>query len=183
MIEQIGLPTQWDFGHHQTNILMVVAGYGHFVVPIYWEMLDNNSGNSSCQHRIDLLSLCIDLIGAQRIGLVIGDREFVGQRWFSYLKNKTIPFIMRLPKHHKIHRCDGRIQTVEALGLIENKSLTMNDCMVDGVVGNVWVRLTEDGDYLFLFGTVQAKFMGQLYRKRWGIEACSLRRSDSEYER
>ena len=32
--------------------------------------------------------------------------------------------------------------------------------------------LLANGDYLFLLGTVGAKFTGQLYRKRWCIEAC-----------
>ena len=164
--------TEWDFGIQQVNILMVVVGYRDLTVPLYWEMLDNNSGNSSCQQRNELLGLCIDLIGAKRIGLVIGDREFVGHRWLKYLKDRGVSFVMRLPKHHTIHRWDGRIQMVATLALRENKPLTLCDCLVDGVVGHVWVMLLEDGDYLFLFGTVEAKFMGQLYRKRWSIEAC-----------
>ena len=164
--------TEWDFGMHQVNILMVVVGYRDITVPLYWEMLDNNSGNSSCEQRNDLLGLCIDLIGADRIGLVVGDREFVGHRWLKYLKDRKIRFIMRMPKHHKIHRLDGRIQTIATLDLSQNKPLTLCDCLVDGVVGHVWVMLLDNGDYLFLFGTVEVKFMGQLYRKRWSIEVC-----------
>ena len=164
--------TEWDFGQHQVNILMVVVGYRDITVPLYWEMLDNNSGNSSFQQRNDLLGLCIDLIGVNRIGLVIGDREFVGHRWLKYLKDRGVGFVMRLPKHHTIHRWDGRVQTVATLALRENKPLTLCDCLVDGVVGHVWVMLLEDGDYLFLFGTVEARFIGQLYRKRWSIEVC-----------
>lgn len=164
--------TEWDFGMHQVNILMVVVGYRDFTVPLYWEMLDNNSGNSSCEQRNDLLGLCIGLMGTERIGLVIGDREFVGHRWLKYLKDRGIHFVMRLPKHHTIHRLDGRIQTVTTLALSENKPLALCDCLVNGVVGHVWVMLLENGDYLFLFGTVEVKFIGQLYRKRWSIEAC-----------
>ena len=164
--------TEWDFGQYQANILMVVVSCGQMSTPLYWQMLDNNSGNSSCQQRNDLLRLCIDLIGAERIGLVIGDREFVGHRWLKYLKVKKIRFLMRLPKHHQIRRLDGRVQTIEQLSLVEDKPLTLCDCLVDGVVGDVWVMLLGNGDYLFLFGTVKVKFMGQLYRKRWSIEAC-----------
>lgn len=164
--------TEWDFGAHQVNILMVVVSSGEITVPLYWEMLDNNSGNSSCQQRNDLLSLCIDLIGAERIGLVIGDREFVGHQWLKYLKDRGVRFVMRLPKHHKIYRLDGRAQLLEQLGLVVDRPRVLPDCLVDGVVGNVWVMLLADGDYLFLLGTVEAKFMGQLYGKRWCIEAC-----------
>ena len=103
---------------------------------------------------------------------MIGDREFVGHQWLKYLKDRGVSFVMRLPKHHTIHRWDVRIQTVATLALRENKPLTLCNCLVDGVVGHVWVMLLEDGDYLFLFGTVEVKFMGQLYRKRWSIEVC-----------
>ncbi len=118
------------------------------------------------------MELCVNLIGQERIGLVIGDREFVGLRWLKYLKDKGIHFVMRLPKHHKIGRPNGHQHAVEALNLKVNQPLTFSDCMVDGVVGHVWVMLQQDGDYLFLFGTPKVKFLGQLYQKRWCIEAC-----------
>ena len=42
----------------------------------------------------------------------------------------------------------------------------------DGVVANVWVKELSDGDFLYLLGTVNSDFMGQLYAKRWTIETC-----------
>lgn len=164
--------TEWDFGLHQANILMVVVSDGTITVPLCWEMLNNRSGNSSCHQRNNLLANCIELIGAERIGLVIGDREFVGHAWLKYLKDEGIRFVMRLPKHHKIHRLDGRIQTIEHLDLTVDHPVTLSDCLVNGVVGHVWIMCLANGDYLFLFGTVEVTFMGQLYRKRWCIEAC-----------
>lgn len=53
---------------------MVLVGYGDLQIPLYWELLDNKSGNSNTHDRIDLLTLCLQLIGKERIGLVIGDR-------------------------------------------------------------------------------------------------------------
>lgn len=164
--------TEWDFGCHQSNILMVVAGYEEFMIPIYWAMLDNNSGNSSAQGRIDAVSHCIQLIGKERIGFVVGDREFVGNKWLKWLKDNNIRFVMRIPKGHYIYRADGSVQCIEGLGLKEGTPLVMEGVMVDGVWANVWLMKLKDGDFLFLFGTVTVKFMGQLYRKRWGIEAC-----------
>jgi hypothetical protein len=63
---------------------MIIAGWGWLQVPLYWELLDNKSGNSSSQDRIDILQLCLQLLGKERIGLVIGDREFVGHQWMKY---------------------------------------------------------------------------------------------------
>ena len=46
-------------------------------------MLGNRSGNSNARDRIALLQVCVKLLGKHRIGLVLGDREFVGQQWFK----------------------------------------------------------------------------------------------------
>lgn len=98
--------TEWDFGKCQVNILMVLAGQGAMQVPLYWELLDNKSGNSSAQDRIDLIAKCLTLLGKERIGLLIADREFVGHKWLKYLKDHGIAFCIRLPKHHLIERLD-----------------------------------------------------------------------------
>jgi hypothetical protein len=162
--------TEWDFGKRQFNILLIVVGCGDFQIPLYWELLDNNSGNSSTQDRKDLLELCLIVLGKERIGYIVGDREFVGHSWIKYLKDNGIAFVMRLPKHHLITRLDGSVLKIEQLDLGLDKALILKDCLVDGVVGNVWVKRLETGDFLFLLGTVNAEFMGQLYRKRWTIE-------------
>jgi hypothetical protein len=164
--------TEWDFGSYRVNILMILAGQGSHQVPLYWELLDNNSGNSSADDRIELLKLCVKLLGKDRIGLVIGDREFVGQKWMKYLKDNDLLFVMRLPKHHLIHRVDGQILKVEQLYFRADIPLKLKDCMLDGVWGQVWVQALAEGDYLFLFGTANVEYFGQFYRKRWTIEVC-----------
>jgi hypothetical protein len=163
--------TEWDFGCCRVNVLMIVVGYKGCQLPLYWQLLDNNSGNSSCQDRKEVVELCLQLIGKERIGLLIGDREFIGHQWFKYMKENGLNFVMRLPKHHLIHRLDGQIQTITQLNLSPDRPLLLTDCLVDGVVGQVWVKALPDGDYLFLFGTVKVEYMGQLYRKRWTIES------------
>jgi len=164
--------TEWDFGSCQVNILMILAGQGQMQVPLYWELLDNNSGNSSADDRIDLLRLCVKLLGRERIGLVVGDREFAGQKWLKYLKDNGLLFVMRLPRHHLIHRLDGQVLKVEQLCFQAEVPVKLKDCLVDGVWGQVWVKPLEKGDYLFLFGTASVEFFGQFYRKRWTIETC-----------
>ena len=149
---------------------MLVVGCGDFQIPLYWELLDNNSGNSSTQDRKDLLELCLLVLDKDRIGYIVGDREFIGHSWVKYLKDRKILFVMRLPKHHLITRPDGKVAKIEELDLSLDKALILRDCIVDGVVAHVWVKRLETGDFLFLLGTVNAEFMGQLYRKRWTIE-------------
>ena len=80
--------TEWDFGKYQVNILMVLVGYGDLQLPLYWELLDNKSGNSNSGDRIDLLEKCFATVDTKRIGLVIDDRELVSKKWIKYFKDK-----------------------------------------------------------------------------------------------
>jgi hypothetical protein len=164
--------TEWDFGSCQINILMVVVGCGDYQLPLYWEMLDNNSGNSSTQDRKDIVKLCVNLIGKERIGYIVGDREFIGHSWIKYLKDNGVNFVMRLPKHHLLQRLNGTVCKIESLNLEIGRPLILKDCLVDGVVADVWVQALIDGDFLYLLGTVNVEFMGQLYAKRWTVESC-----------
>lgn len=69
-------------------------------------------------------------------------------------------FMIRLPKHHLIHRLDGRIQRVSDLALSKEKALLFTDCLVEGLVGNVRIKPTDSEDILFLFGTVRVDYLG-----------------------
>ena len=81
---------------------MVVARHDGVGVPIFWDLLDNKSGNSNTQNRKELISKIISLIGVDRISVIVGDREFIGHEWFKYLKDNNIPFCMRMSKNHLI---------------------------------------------------------------------------------
>lgn len=171
--------TEWDFGKCQVNILMVLASSGKIHVPLYWELLDNKSGNSSTADRIEVLEKCETLLGACRIGLVLADREFIGHKWLKYLKDRGIRFCVRMPKHHLLTNLQGDTFTIEQK-LAHRQELYLKDVMVDGVWGNAWVRKLKHEEWLFVFSTAEThlqhsyrskgNFLGQLYRKRWRIE-------------
>jgi hypothetical protein len=165
--------TEWDFGKCQVNILMIVVRCREITVPLYWEMLDNKSGNSNTVDRIALLKKCIKILGTKRIGLFLGDREFIGHKWLKFLKDQGIRFCVRVPKHHKITRSiDFDEQTTRVTELLRNRKVVrLQSCMVDGVWGNVYAKQLPDGDFLFLFGTTKVEFLAQMYKKRWRIES------------
>ena len=152
---------------------MIIASKGTYSVPIYWELLDNKGGNSNGQQRIDLLSKCITLLGSDKIGLILGDREFIGNKWLNYLKINKIPFCVRVPKSHLIETEYGEI--LDADNIRQNQKNTeskdyFNNCLVDGVWGNVMIGTDAKGTLLYLFGTVKATLLEQLYKRRWTIE-------------
>jgi len=164
--------TEWDFGRCQVNILLVTVGREEFQVPLYWELLDNRRGNSNAADRIALLQVCVELLGQDRIGLVVGDREFVGHAWLNWLKNNNLPFVMRLPKHHLLTHPDGQQQAIAELGLAPGQVRHFAQCQVDRVWGQVWVKCLKDHEFLFLFATQGLSCLDQLYASRWTIEQC-----------
>jgi len=162
--------TEWDFGRCQVNILMLTASCGQVQVPLFWELLDNQSGNSNTIQRIDLIQKAIDLIGVKRIGILIVDREFIGHQWLKYLKNNSINFCVRVPKSHKITLENGKKYSAEQL-LGKRKSLQLPQAMVDGIWVRVYLKRLKNKQLLFLIGTVKyPTFLPQIYRRRWQIE-------------
>lgn len=161
--------TEWDFGSYQCNILMIVASYGTVGLPLYWELLDNKSGNSSHQDRCGLVDKLIKVIGKERIGLIVGDREFIGISWVKYLKTNNIKFCMRVPKSHLITLKTGNTYSLLEL-LTTQTERYFQDCFIDGICCNTMLKALPNGDFLFLIGNMAAKQLGQCYRKRWCIE-------------
>lgn len=161
--------TEWDFGVYQCNILMIVAKNGSVGIPLYWSLLDNKSGNSHCKDRIDLLSKLIKVIGEKRIGVIVGDREFIGIEWVKYLKMNDINFCMRVPKSHLVTLKNGDCYSIETL-LHTQTERYFQDCRVDGVWCNMMIKRLLDNDFLFLIGNLPAKQLGGFYRRRWCIE-------------
>jgi hypothetical protein len=161
--------TEWDFGKYQCNILMIVANNNGIGIPLYWQLLDNRSGNSNSMNRCDLLAKLLAVIGKERIAVIVGDREFIGSKWFKYLKDNNINFCMRLPKHHCITLKSG--QTCSVSTLLQSKtSCYLQDCLVDGICCHVMLKKISDHEFLFLIGSLPAKQLDSCYHRRWCIE-------------
>lgn len=161
--------TEWDFGLVQVNILCVVVSIGKMAVPVYFEMLDNNSGNSNSDDRISLFKSLVRLIGKERIELLVMDREFVGHKWLSWLKSEYIPFCVRVPKHHTLLFNDGDRVHVEEL-LQTSDRFTAKQVVVDQVVVNLALSYDVKGELLYLIGTGEPMNLPRQYKKRWSIE-------------
>jgi hypothetical protein len=161
--------TEWNFGSYQCNILMIVAKNDSVGIPLFWDLLDNNSGNSNCKNRCDLMEKLIEVIGKERIGVIVGDREFIGIEWIKYLKVNDINFCMRVPQSHIVTLKNGDRYWVKEL-LSTQTERYFQDCQVDGVCCNTMIQKLNNGDFLFLIGNLPAKQLGSFYRRRWCIE-------------
>ena len=161
--------TEWDFGQTQINILCIAVSIGKIAIPVYFEMLENKSGNSNSQDRIDLFKDIVEIIGKERIELLVMDREFIGNKWLAWLKSNKINFCVRVPKNHKILFLDGCHVSAEEL-LEDRKSFHATNVVVDNVKVNLSLSYGKDGELLFLIGTIPFKQIEEMYKRRWSIE-------------
>jgi len=162
--------TNWQFGEVDINILTLTAKYQGVGVPIFFEMLDKR-GNSLQTERIDLIEMFVHLFGIKRIKCVIGDREFIGEKWYNYLLNNKIDFYIRILKSHKIE-INGVIKKSADLLTGKIKSSVKN-VKVNGVKVNIGLKYlnTEDDDkYLIVITNKDPENACQNYQERWSIE-------------
>ena len=162
--------TEWDFGRTRINILCILARVGKMGVPIYFELLDNNSGNSGHKDRIRVLERVFQAVDPQRIDMLLMDREFIGMHWLKWLKKQRIPFCVRVPGNHHITLRDGAVHTARELYEHHGEHYVDDLVVVDKVACGVSLSRGSDGELLYLIGTVPAGQLRDHYRKRWSIE-------------
>lgn len=164
--------TEWDFGTRQWNILMLTA-YSHGVgIPIWWHLLDNNSGNSSTGDRVKLVEEVVTMLGANRIGSLCGDREFIGKDWYKWLLINKIRFYLRLPKSHRIQVGAHLMKPESILG--KRQKALLDNIEIAGFRLSIALErvLNQAGEAdLLVILTNSFAFSGtRFYKQRWSIE-------------
>ena len=164
--------TNWKVGAVDVNILMLSIVYRGIGFPVVWLLLPK-TGNSDTMERETLIEIFIDLFGAQNIQCLLGDREFVGKRWFRFLRQHRIKFQMRLKKDTLVRNSRGKL--VHAWRLFA--STRVNQILVIPEARQMWGMelflsgcYLGSGEYLILVSPEHSPAPHQEYKKRWGIE-------------
>jgi hypothetical protein len=163
--------TNWKFGKLDINIFMLGVVYEGVAFPLLFTMLPKR-GNSNSQERIDLIMRYIDLFGKNTIDCIVADREFIGEKWLSFLIENKIKFHIRIPKSHYIEFKNQRKRGDELLNIhgkcflkgIKIKGFTLNIAMDFSKNKN-----GEDDPLLVLTNTKNENTLG-VYKERWSIE-------------
>lgn len=112
--------TEWNFGNCTHNILTVTA-YSHGVgVPIWFECVSPNGGCCHSDDKQYVIMKCVDLLGKERIKRVIGDSEFIGESWITYLWKANIPFFFDV-RSNQYFDYKGKRKTIVEWMLGKNK--------------------------------------------------------------
>jgi hypothetical protein len=164
--------TNWKIGSVDINILMLSIVYRGIGFPVIWTVLPW-AGNSDTGLRITTMEIFIDLFGADKIEVLLGDREFVGKKWFAFLKAHRIKFQMRLHKDTLV--LNGKGKFVQAWRLFAHTGIQR--ILVMPVARRMWGMdlylsgcYLGKGEYLILVSAHYIYNPAQQYKKRWGIE-------------
>lgn len=164
--------TEWGYGKSWINILTLGIAYKGVAFPICWKIL-NKKGNSNTEERIELIEEFISIFGVNSIKFIAADREFIGQKFFSYLIIKKIDFRIRIKENTKVNNGNGGLVEVRKLFA----HLAINSPLVLKRKRPIWsislyltgMRL-QDGQYLILVAPQFAPNSCNDYLLRWNIE-------------
>jgi hypothetical protein len=170
--------TNWKFGKKHINILFLAVCKQNLAIPLFFTFLRGKKcGNSNQKDRIDLIEKFIKTFGKKCVGLILGDREFIGAIWINYLIRNKLPFCIRLKEGwQKVSLADGRLVEVKkcfpslkkgevrSLGLRqlgESKKSAM--CHITGL-------RSRTGEWVIVAHSEQLDNPCEIYRQRWQIE-------------
>ena len=100
--------TNWKYGCKNINYLVISIAWQGSSIPIVWICLMKSGGNSNTEERITLMKRLLEFIPAEKIDSLLADREFIGEQWFQWLKDKGILFRLRIRKNMMIKGENGR---------------------------------------------------------------------------
>ena len=166
--------TNWKFGRVHINILMLAVAHKGIAIPIVWFLLfdDKKNGNSSYKDRVRVMKTFIDIFGVEKIEVLVADREFIGKKWFKWLKKYKIPFAIRIKDGHKIITNKGEKSLKELFRDLKENTPTYYQRQLEiyGYQGLFLVAIKHKGECVVIAtNTKQEKAIGY-YKRRWEIE-------------
>lgn len=173
--------TNWDFGKHKINFLVISVVVGKLAVPIVWEQLPKK-GNSNTKERLSLLDRFLGIVPPSRIRCLLADREFIGDSWFAALRKRRIHYAIRVRENLLVALSTGGTATVKSLGRKLKAGQSGHwPCVVVGQASmDMTIKRLADGGLLAVahYGLGKQDPL-TLYRERWKIEmlfACLKRK-------
>jgi hypothetical protein len=169
--------TEWHFGQTAVNVLMVGISYNGIAFPIAWTALGHGGGSGADEHA-SVLEQFLQVVEPEQIRALVADREFTGSDFLKVLKEREIPFVIRLKSDRRVGPASGgwslparmfaRTCGVQQSSLLGGRQVVGGAESIDLQVGT---KRLEDGSFLILASRgVDPESMFELYWERWDIE-------------
>ena len=157
--------------------------YNGIAFPIAWTALEHGGGSGADEHA-EVLGQFLRVVGSDQIRALVADREFTGSDFLEELKERKVPFVIRLivvrlKSGRRVGPSSGGWSLparmfARTCGL-QQSSLLGGRQVVGGAesIGvQVGLKRLEDGSLLISASRgVDADSMFELYRQRWDILA------------
>lgn len=179
--------TNWKIGKININVLFVgLLLPNKIFIPIIWQNLDKR-GNSSEKERMVLIErFCKVWKNHSSVQItLLADREFIGLKWFSFLRVLKWEVVIRLRYQDYLSQVAVKLgkttfktecllkRKVKANGFFQSKiKLNGQDFYYTVFPNTAKRRSSSKGDkYLILLTDIQdLTLISQAYKYRWGIE-------------
>ncbi|WP_419832344.1 IS4 family transposase [Endozoicomonas atrinae] len=163
--------TNWKHGSQDVNYLVISIAWQGNSIPIVWECLDKNGGNSNTQERIAVMKRVLKLIPADQIDSLLADREFIGHDWFEWLDQHNLRCRLRVKESFPVEHNGTNIAIGQLCrGVMLNQTVTWyTKKKVSGVPLYISAHRSLKG-LLIVVATSKPETMITDYSRRWGIE-------------
>ena len=104
--------TEWAIGETKIQLLTLCILWHGVAIPIWWEDLEKLGHSSQEERKILIINALkqYDLRGM----VLLADREYLGEDWFSFLRQQGIDFVIRLKStvyHAQVNASKGLRQS------------------------------------------------------------------------
>jgi len=159
--------TNWQLGKRPINILVVAVIIRGHALPLMWTLLPHG-GSSNAATRNALLERLLLVLPAKRIAGLLGDREFIGKKWFGFLSKHQVAPCIRL-------KAGTRVGGIPVWALF--KGIAAHEVrwwyrplMVYGVPLRVCAVRDVHGHLLYVATLEHGRHAMTAYAQRWSIE-------------
>ena len=165
--------TNWKFGKLDINIFMLGVVYKGVAFPLLFTMLPKR-GNSNSRERIDLINRYIDLFGKSTIGCIVADREFIGQKWLSFLNDNKLQYYIRIRNNFKVF-IPHKNKEVKAFWLFNTYKINQfiyypKIVKINGQLCYLSGSKLSKGEFLIIVSFTKPEKAKEYYSQRWQIE-------------
>lgn len=163
--------TNWKHGSKDVNYLVISISWQGASIPIAWECLDKNGGNSSTAERIALMERVLKIIPVEQIDNLLADREFIGHDWFEWLRQKKILCRLRIRGDIMVGHKSKKVRADKFCRSVKfNQTITWHTKRkVADVSLYIAAHRTLKG-LLIVVATEKPESMIEDYYRRWDIE-------------
>lgn len=168
--------TEWKFGIKNIHILVLCTHWKNVAIPVffrpYW-----HKGVLAAKARIRFMRRAVSYVALQG-KILVADREFIGEIWFTFLVESNVLFVIRIREnmynkellhgqnHHKLRKRALRRGFAQGFIKIDDKLFRLEFWR------NTNEFNTKEPIVYLLTNVLDQKKIGQKYKHRWRIEYC-----------